>query len=178
MKEKSQLEIAGYCLIGLGILDFLLSWVGVNFTGFSEGPVVLGGLGGILIYTAMTQAKAAALLASFESSLDEDETLLKSGTVGMQLSMTKQESGLLLLTNRKLVYSSTGKVDTSDAEDPDMEEADDENAFQLLLGEILSVETSFKNLIIKDKKQNEYKLQSTGKKKWKEEILQAVSAAE
>jgi hypothetical protein len=174
VKETSKLEIVGYCLIGLGILDFLLSWVGVNFTGFSEGPVVLGALGGILIYTAMTQAKAAALLASFESSLDEGETLLKSGTVGMMLSMTKQESGLLLLTNRKLVYSATGKVDGSG----DMEEADDENAFQLLLGEILSVETSFKNLIIKDKKQNEHKLQSTGKKKWKEEILQAVSAAE
>lgn len=176
MKDKSKLEIAGYVLIGLGALDFLLSWVGIDFTGFAEGPVILGGIGGVLIYTAMQQAKAAALLASFESSLDEGETLLKSGTVGIKESMTKSESGILFLTNRKLAYSATGKTDASDHENPSMEEADGKNDFQLLLGEILSVETSLKNLIIKDKKQNEYKLQSTGKKKWKEEILQAVSA--
>ena len=173
----SKIEIAGYCLIGLGILDFLLSWFGFDLTGFGEGPVILSVIGGALIYTAMHQAKAAALLASFESSLDESERLLKSGTVGMQESRTKSESGMLFLTNKKLVYSATGKTDISDYEDPSMEEADGKNDFQLLLGEILSIETSLKNLIIKDKNQNEYKLQSTGKKKWKEEINQAISGA-
>ena len=173
LQEMSKIEIAGYGLIGVGILDFLLSWFGLDVTGFSYSPVILGSLGGVFIWQALHNAKAAALVASFESALGEGETLLKSGQVGMQEGMTKVEQGVLLLTNRKLFYSSIEKADASDYEDPTMEEADGKNDFQLLLGEILSVETSFKNLTIKDLKLNEYKLQSNEKKKWEQEILQA-----
>jgi hypothetical protein len=178
MQEKSKIEIAGYCLIALGILDFLLSWIGFDLTGFAVGPLILGVIGGVLLFTANQQAKAAALQASFERSLDEGETLLKSGSVSVKESRTKAEQGLLFLTNRKLVYSATGVTDTSDAENPSMEDTDCKNDFQLLLGEILSVETSLLyNLIIKDKKQNKYLLQAFGKNKWKDEILKVVSEA-
>ena len=53
------------------------------------------------------------------------------------------------------------------------------NNFELLLGDISSVETKFPNyIIIKDKDNNEFKLIPFGKKKWKDEILKAVSGTD
>jgi hypothetical protein len=162
MKEKSKMEIVGYCLIGLGILDFLLSWVGVDVTGVAEGPVILGVIGGFLLYLQNAQDK----VADFDGSLDEGEILLKSASVSVKRSMwdSKPESGSFILTNRRLLYSGTaGERDVGSHD------------FEYLLGEISSVETKFPTfIIIRDKNMNEHKLIAFGKKKWKDEILKAL----
>ena len=165
MQEKSKFEIAGYLLIALGILDFLLSWVGVNFTGVEGGPVILGAIGGFLLYLQNAQDK----VADFDGSLDEGEILLKSASVSVKRSMwdSKPENGSFILTNRRLLYSGTGGERDVGSHD-----------FELLLGEISSVETKFPTfIIIRDKNANENKLIAFGKNKWKDEILKAVFEA-
>lgn len=162
------MKIAGYCFIGLGILDFALSWMGVDITGFAESPVVFGAIGGILLYLAISKGK----VADFEDSLEEGETLLKSGNVSVKEGFLKQENGSLLLTNRRLLYSGTAKETTATLTGSDV----GSNDFELLHGDIASVETKFPNyIIIKDKSNKEFKLIPFGKKKWKTEILKAVS---
>ena len=130
--------------------------------------MVFVAIGGISLYLAISKGK----VADFEDSLDEGETLLKSGICSVKESLTKQEQGSLLLTNRKLLYSGTTKSDGEGVSDGDIGNHD----FQLLLGEISSVETKLPFfIIIKDKNMNEFKLMAFGKKKWKDEILKAVS---
>ncbi len=173
IKEKKMkiIKIIGYCFIGLGIFDFLLSWTGVDLTGFQESPLVFGVIGGVLLYLGNAKGK----VADFKASLDEGEILLKSGTVSVKEGMTKQESGSLILTNRRLLYSGIGK---SDGEGIDFGDVGS-NDFELLLGDISSVETKFPwKIIIKDKDNNEFKLQAFGGEKWKNEILKAVSGTD
>ena len=169
------MQIAGYCFIGLGIIDFLLSWTGVDLTGFEESPLVFGTIGGLLIYAVRLDKLAKDKVADLEASLDEGEILLKSGKVTVRESLPKQEQGCLLLTNRKLLYSGTTITDGEGVSDGDVGNHD----FQLLLGEISSVETKLPFfIIIKDKNMNEFKLMAFGKKKWKDEILKAVSGTD
>ena len=174
------MKIAGYLFIGLGILDFLLSWMGVDITGFSQSPVIFGAIGGILLYLETHKGK----VAEFEGSLDEGETLLKSGGASFKESFSKVESGVLLLTDRRLFYRGTGKVEGS-GDDVGMSYDVGSNDFELLLGDISSVEiTKFKVfIIIKDKDNNEFKLMLglTWKRtaeEWKNEILKAVSGTD
>ena len=174
------MKIAGYLLIGLGILDFLLSWIGVDITGFSISPMIFGAIGGFLLYMETHKGK----VAEFEGSLDEGETLLKSGNVTFKESLfnKKQESGVLLLTDRRLFYHGTGKITTGNIR---ISSDVGSNDFELLLGDISSVEiTKFKVfIIIKDKDNNEFKLMLglTWKRtaeEWKNEILKAVSGTD
>jgi hypothetical protein len=152
------MKIAGYLFIGLGILDFVLSWMGMDITGLTESPLIFGGIGGLLLYLEKHKGK----VAEFEDSLDEGETLLKSGKVSVKEGWTKQENGSLILTNRRLLFSGTEK-----------------NDFELLLGNISSVETKFPfNIIIKDKDNKEFKLQLFNKEKWKNEIQKEVSGTD
>ena len=168
------MKIAGYLFIGLGILDFLLSWMGVDITGFSQSPVIFGAIGGILLYMEKHKGK----VAEFEGSLDEGETLLKSGGASFKESFSKVESGVLLLTDRRLFYRGTGKVEGS-GDDIGMSYDVGSNDFELLLGDISSVETKFPTFItIKDKDNNEFKLVARGKEEWKNEILKAVSGTD
>ena len=168
------MKIAGYLFIGLGILDFLLSWMGVDITGFSQSPMIFGVVGAILIYLEIQKGK----VAEFEGSLDEGETLLKSGNVTFKESLfnKKQESGVLLLTDRRLFYHGTGKITAGKIR---ISSDVGSNDFELLLGDISSVETKFPwKIIIKDKDNNEFKLQAFGGEKWKNEILKAVSGTD
>jgi len=168
------MKIAGYLFIGLGILDFLLSWIGVDITGFSISPMIFGAIGGFLLYMETHKGK----VAEFEGSLDEGETLLKSGDVTFKESFSKQENGALLLTDRRLFYRGTGKVEGS-GDDIGMSYDVGSNDFELLLGDISSVETKFPTFItIKDKDNNEFKLVARGKEEWKNEILKAVSGTD
>ena len=169
------MKIAGYLFIGLGILDFLLSWMGVDITGFSQSPVIFGAIGGILLYLETHKGK----VAEFEGSLDEGEILLKSGSASIKESLTKSESGVLLLTDRRLFYRGTGKVEGSGGDVGVSYEDVGSNDFELLLGDISSVETKFPTFItIKDKDNNEFKLVARGKEEWKNEILKAVSGTD
>ena len=151
--------IAGYLFIGLGILDFLLGNMGVvDITGLPVSPLIFGGIGGILLIFGKSKDK----ISEFEDSLDKGETLLKSDAVSVKDGWTNQENGTLILTNRRLLFSGTEKYD-----------------FELLLGDISSVETKLPfNIIIKDKDNNEFKLQHFTNKKWKNEILKAVSGTD
>ena len=162
--------IIGYGFIGLGAIDFLLSWMGMGITG-SYGPLILVAIGGLFLFLEKSKDK----VAEFEGSLDKGETLLKSGTVSVKEGMTKQENGSLILTNRRLLYSGTGKSDGEGIGFGDV----GSNDFELLLGDISSVETKFPTyIIIKDKDNNEFKLTLFGNKKWKNEILKAVSGTD
>ena len=165
------MKISGYLFIGLGILDFLLSWMGVDITGFSQSPVIFGAIGGILLYLEIQKGK----VAEFEGSLDEGETLVKSGQVSFKESFSKIGSGVLLLTDRRLFYRGTAKVVRGKISNEDV----GSNDFELLLGDISSVETKFPTyIIIKDKDNNEFKLVVYGKEKWKNEILKAVAGTD
>ena len=172
------MKIAGYLFIGLGILDFLLSWMGVDITGFSQSPMIFGGIGAILIYLEIQKGK----VAEFEGSLDEGETLLKSGGASFKESFSKVESGVLLLTDRRLFYRGTGKVEGSGGDVGVSYEDVGSNDFELLLGDISSVEiTKFPfYIIIKDKDNNEFRVGvgMRGKEEWKNEILKAVSGTD
>lgn len=153
------MAIVGYGFIGLGILDFLLSWMGMGITG-SYGPLILVAIGGLFLYLEKSKDK----VAEFEGSLDKGETLLKTGTLSVKDGMTNQENGTLVLTNIKLLYFCPGKSDYD---------------FELLLEDISSVETKFPwKIIIKDKDNNEFKLQTFVGEKWKNEILKAVSSTD
>ena len=174
------MKIAGYLFIGLGILDFLLSWMGVDITGFSQSPVIFGAIGGILLYLEIQKGK----VAEFEGSLDEGETLLKSGNVAFKESFfaKTQEGGVLLLTDRRLFYHGTGKITAGKIR---ISSDVGSNDFELLLGDISSVEiTKFKVfIIIKDKDNNEFKLMlgltwKRTSEEWKNEILKAVSGTD
>ena len=171
------MKIAGYLFIGLGILDFLLSWMGMDITGLTESPLIFGGIGGLLLYLEKHKGK----VAEFEGSLDEGETLLKSGSANIKESLTKSESGVLLLTDRRLFYHGTSKVTGKSISYEDV----GSNDFELLLGDISSVEiTKFKVfIIIKDKDNNEFKLMlgltwKRTSEEWKNEILKAVSGTD
>jgi hypothetical protein len=111
----------------------------------------------------------------FEGSLDEGEILLKSGSASIKESLTKSESGVLLLTDRRLFYQGTLKNTRKSISYEDV----GSNDFELLLGYISSVETKFPTyIIIKDKDNNEFKLVVYGKEKWKNEILKAVAGTD
>ena len=173
--------IIGYGFIGLGAIDFLLSLMGVvDITGFSQSPMIFGGIGAILIYLEIQKGK----VAEFEGSLDEGETLLKSGNVTFKESLfnKKQESGVLLLTDRRLFYHGTGKITAGKLR---ISSDVGSNDFELLLGDISSVEiTKFPSyIIIKDKDNNElspnkFSIGMREKKEWKNEILKAVSGTD
>ena len=175
------MKIAGYLFIALGILDFLLSWIGVDITGFSLSPLIFETIGFLLVYTPIYLEKHKGKVAEFEGSLDEGETLLKSGDVTFKESFSKQENGALLLTDRRLFYRGTGKVEGS-GDDIGMSYDVGSNDFELLLGDISSVEiTKFPfYIIIKDKDNNEFRVGvgMRGKEEWKNEILKAVSGTD
>ena len=178
------MKIAGYLFIALGILDFLLSWIGVDITGFSQSPVIFELIGFLLVYMPTHLEKHKGKVAEFEGSLDEGETLLKSGNVTFKESLfnKKQESGVLLLTDRRLFYHGTGKITAGKLR---ISSDVGSNDFELLLGDISSVEiTKFKVfIIIKDKDNNEFKVMLgfagwRTSEEWKNEILKAVSGTD
>ena len=184
------MKIAGYLLIGLVIVDFGLIFIDMDLyrNSFIYLPdflydwttVVLLTIGFLLIYMEKHKGK----VAEFEDSLDEGETLLKSGNVTFKESLfnKKQESGVLLLTDRRLFYHGTGKITAGKLR---ISSDVGSNDFELLLGDISSVEiTKFKVfIIIKDKDNNEFKLMlgltwKRTSEEWKNEILKAVSGTD
>ena len=179
--EGDIMKIAGYLLIGLGIVDVGLIFIGIDlyreigiyvpdwlYEWTAYIPIVIGGL---LLYGENLKGKVAA----FEGSLDEGETLVKSGQVSFKESFSKIESGGLLLTDKRLFYRGINK---HKGEDISYENVGS-NDFELLLGDISSVETKFPNyIIIKDKDNSEFKLNVRGKEEWKKEILKVVSGTD
>jgi len=167
--------IIGYGFIGLGAIDYLLSLIGVDLTGFSSSPVVFGVVGGILLFLVHISNSHKDKVAAVESLFNEGEALLKSGIGSVKEGKGKQENGSLFLTNIRLFYSGINK---GDAKNFDTGEEVGNNDFEFLLGDIASVETKFPNyLIIKDKSNNEFKfipIPFTGNK-WKTEILKAAA---
>ena len=182
------MKIAGYLLIGLVIVDFGLTFISIDIyrNSFIYLPdflynwmlVVPLTIGFSLLYMEKHKGK----VAEFEGSLDEGETLLKSGAVSVKESLTKAENGSLLLTDRRLFYHGTGKITAGKLR---MSSDVGSNDFELLLGDISSVEiTKFKVfIIIKDKDNNEFKLMlgltwKRTSEEWKNEILKAVSGTD
>jgi len=173
------MKIAGYLLIGLGIVDFGLIFIGIDlyweigiyvpdwlYEWTAYIPMTIGGL---LLYSENLKGK----VAEFESSLDEGETLVKSGQVSFKESFfSKIESGVLLLTDKRLFYRGINKHKGEEISYEDV----GSNDFELLPGDISSVEKKLPSyIIIKDKDNNEFKLVVRGKDEWKKEILKVVS---
>ena len=168
------MKTTAYLFIGLGILDILLSLMGVDITGFEESAIAFIVIGVFLLFLEKQKGKAA----EFEGSLDEGETLLKSGNVAFKESFfaKTQEGGVLLLTDRRLFYHGTNMFQQGNLS---ISYDVGSNDFELLLGDISSVETKFPTFItIKDKDNNEFKLVARGKEEWKNEILKAVSGTD
>ena len=172
--EGGIMKILGFLLIGLGIVDVGLSYIGIdiyweigiyvpdwlyNWTGYIPMSI-----GAILIFAGTHKGK----VAEFEGSLNEGETLVKSDNAAIRESWTKTENGVLLLTDTRLFFHGISKASGQDISYEDVGSYD----FELLLGDISSVETKFPTyIIIKDKDNNEFKLMVMGKEKWKNEIL-------
>ena len=189
--REVMLTIVGVILMLWGIADFVLSWVGTDLyweiginlpdwlypmTGF-----IAMGIGGFLLFMETYKKTQKGMVAEFEGSLDEGETLLKSSSAGIRESLNKQEGGVLLLTNRRLFYRGSNKVIKGKISYEDV----GSNDFELLLGDISSVEiTKFPSyIIIKDKDNNElspnkFSIGMREKKEWKNEILKAVSGTD
>tara|TARA_E500000331_G_C17129824_1_gene657714 strand:+ start:54 stop:557 length:504 start_codon:yes stop_codon:yes gene_type:complete len=164
------MKIAGYILIGIGVLDFALGWMGVDITGFAESPILFGVIGGFLLYFAKNQDKAVGL----SDQLSKGEVLIKSSAnAAVQLGLTKQEAGFLILSNKRIIFTGTA-IATSGKLNQDSDEIGSSN-FDISLEEITSTETSFKYLTLKDRNNAEFKVVVMGKKKWKNAIIQAIS---
>ena len=175
------MKIVGFLLIGLGIVDVGLSYIGIDiyweigiyvpdwlYDWTAYIPIAIGGL---LLYSVKIKGK----IAEFEGTLDEGETLVKSGQVSFNESFSKIESGGLLLTDKRLFYRGINKHKGEEVSYEDV----GSNDFELLLGDISSVETKFPSyIIIKDKDKNEFKLVVRGKEEWKKEILKVVSGTD
>ena len=179
--EGDNMKILGFLLIGLGIVDVGFSFLGIDiyreigiyvpdwlYEWTAYIPMIIGYL---LLYSENLKGK----VAEFEGSLDEGEVLVKSGQVSFKESFSKIESGVLLLTDKRLFYRGINK---HKGEDISFENVGS-NDFELLPGDISSVETKLPNfIIIKGKDNNEFKLVVRGKEEWKKEILKAVSGAD
>ena len=164
------MKIAGYLLIGIGVLDFALSWMGVDITGFEESPLVFGVIGGCLLYYAKNKDKVSDL----SDQLPEGEVLIKSSAnAAVPLGLTKQEGGFLILSNKRITFTGTA-ISKGDKLNQDSDEIGSSN-FDIPLGEIESTETSFKYLTLKDRNNTEFKVVVMGKKKWKNAIIQAIA---
>jgi hypothetical protein len=164
------MKIAGYFLIGIGVLDFALSWIGVDITGFEESPILFVGIGVFLLYFAKNKDKVSDL----SDQLPEGDVLIKSSAnAAVQLSLTKQETGVLILSDKSITFTGTA-ISKSGKLNQDSDEIGSSN-FDIPLGEIESTETSFKYLTLKDRNNTEFKVVVLGKKKWKNAIIQAIA---
>ena len=104
----------GTILVVIGFVDFGLSVMGVDLTGWIVGstlsqftPLVIGGVGVILLMTSKT-SEAREEIAS---NLNENEVLLKEGLVSLKHSAFKTESGALILTNQRLIFKGDGSIE-------------------------------------------------------------------
>lgn len=164
------MKIAGYLLIGIGVLDFALGWMGVDITGFEESPLLFSVIGGCLLYYAKNKDKVSDL----SDQLPEGEVLIKSSAnAAVQVGLIKQESGFLILSNKRITFTGTA-ITKSGKVDEDSDEIGSSN-FDIPLGEIESTETSLKYLTLKDRNNTEFKVVVMGKKKWKNAIIQAIA---
>tara|TARA_Y100000294_G_scaffold153079_1_gene151749 strand:- start:359 stop:847 length:489 start_codon:yes stop_codon:yes gene_type:complete len=109
-----KLKVIGWVLIVIGFIDFGLSWVGVDLTGWIVGSTLseytvlfFGGLGGLLLTIVAIKKQKSETLAD----LNENEVLLKKGSVVMKQSTLKQENGVLILTNQRLIYKGTEDIE-------------------------------------------------------------------
>lgn len=97
----------GTILVVIGVVDYGLSLMGVDLTGWIVGstlseftPAVFGVVGVILLMTSKT-SEAREEIAS---NLNENEVLLKDGLATLKHSTFKKETGALILTNQRLIF--------------------------------------------------------------------------
>ena len=106
--------------------------------------------------------------------MPEGEVLIKSSAnAAVQVGLIKQESGFLILSNKRITFTGTA-ITKSGKVDEDSDEIGSSN-FDIPLGEIESTETSLKYLTLKDRNNTEFKVVVMGKKKWKNAIIQAIA---
>ena len=105
------MRYVGWTLVIVAMIDFLLSWVGVDFYGlfgidlgilYQFSAYVVGGIGGIILWIVYKGDASAAI----DDSLAEGEELLYKKTVSVkQKGWFKQpDKGYLYLTNRRIGY--------------------------------------------------------------------------
>jgi hypothetical protein len=155
--------IIGGLLIALGILDFGLSWVGVDLYGelgiplsgflYENSPVFAGVLGGILIWWKEHSQNGVDSL----QNLDEGEVAIENRTVNYGKSLFKQTSGRLILTNQRLMILLTGKISNDGSINYDESQGD----IVIPVQDLISIKTGFSRITIRDIKGYEYKI-STG----------------
>ena len=97
-----------------------------------------------------------------------------SANAAVQVGLIKQESGFLILSNKRITFTGTAITGKSGKVDEDSDEIGSSN-FDIPLGEIESTETSLKYLTLKDRNNTEFKVVVMGKKKWKNAIIQAIA---
>ena len=169
--ERLTKNIVGYLLIGMGVLEFALGLMGLGITGFQESPFLLCIIGAIFLYFAKNKDKVSDL----SDQLPEGEVLIKSSAnAAVQLSFTKQEAGLLILSNKRITFKGTAILKNGKLVNQYSDEIGSSN-FDIPLGEIESTETSLQYLTLKDRNNTEFKVVVMGKKKWKYAIIQAIA---
>jgi len=148
------MQVLGFLLIGLGIIDFAISWVGIELYSTigihlpqsiaQFTPLVAGGIGICLLIVAYNKDVAS----EFEENLNEDEKLIKKSSISVKHSTFKQEAGLLFLTNQRLKYVGTSTQSSIELGSKDVE---------IVLKDISSIKGLKASVSLFDKEGNEYK---------------------
>jgi len=136
MKKK-----IGYILMVIGVLDFALSWVGINFyaifginlTGiaYEYSPLIVGVIGFLLTKQVEMNEKSSQILG-------EDEYFVLNITVNVKgENILKPETGKFFITNKKV-----GFIGSYVASGDDVEDGSGENDFTCSVDEITSVDSS------------------------------------
>ena len=106
------MRYVGWTLVIVAMIDFLLSWVGIDFfalfginlhpTIFHYSAYIIGGIGGIILWIVFKGDASSAI----DDSLAEGEELLYKKTVTVkQKGWFKQpDKGYLYLTDRRIGY--------------------------------------------------------------------------
>ena len=166
------MQVLGYLLIGLGIIDFAISWMGIelystigihipqSFAQFT--PLVAGGIGACLVLIVSNKDVAS----EFEENLNEDEKLIKKTNCSVKHSTFKSEYGLLFLTNQRLKYVGISTQSSIELGSKDVE---------MVLKDISSIKGVKASMTLLDKEGNEHKftLGRKGVNSWVKEISEA-----
>jgi hypothetical protein len=152
--------IIGGLLIALGILDFGLSWVGVDLYGelgiplsgflYENSAYFAGVLGGLLIFWKKHSEKGEGAL----ENLNEGEIVIEKRTVNFGPKLNKQTSGILILTNQRFMLLSTGSISNDGNIDYDESQGD----VVIPVQELNSVKKGFARITITNRNGDEYKI--------------------
>lgn len=141
------MRIFGFILIAIGLIDFGLSIIGVNFyaifgiylTGFAYqySPLVVGTVGTILVYKSSADEDNQNASQDFLHA--DEQLILQTSANGRRGSFNYREPGTLIITDKRVGFMGISQLG---------QEANGELDFECKLEQISSLNGSFLHLEI------------------------------